>query len=299
MKIKKAVLFIIVFLCSAGFFLKSPTSATQKNAENTNTKNSSLSSSNAENILKNDLAKLERNLKIETVQDRNWVSVNNYSISVKDLVNPKNSKHLFNLTNGSIANLANCLKKDFCGMERRSESDAYFDENKTPGHILLGRSLNIMLEGLRINPDLKSQIDWDLMNELTYSSNEIIQVLALELIKEYDTSDNDTDHLLKIVDNFKGNAKAQALAKLSTKDSSSDRIIFVNSLEKTFAGDDPNTVISVVESLKKMNLSNEEMARVSKNLCHYKENGTDDPNWRMIKYNMGKVSIDLDNICTN
>ncbi|MBC7539183.1 MAG: hypothetical protein H7281_10205 [Bacteriovorax sp.] len=279
--------------------MKSPTSATQKNAENINTKNSSLSSSNAENILKNDLAKLERNLKIETVQDRNWVSVNNYSISVKDLVNPKNSKHLFNLTNGSIANLANCLKKDFCGMERRSESDAYFDENKTPGHILLGRSLNIMLEGLRINPDLKSQIDWDLMNELTYSSNEIIQVLALELIKEYDTSDNDTDHLLKIVDNFKGNAKAQALAKLSTKDSSSDRIIFVNSLEKTFAGDDPNTVISVVESLKKMNLSNEEMARVSKNLCHYKENGTDDPNWRMIKYNMGKVSIDLDNICTN
>jgi hypothetical protein len=299
MKIKKSTLFIIVFLCSAGIFLKSPTSTIFKNVENNNTKNSSLSSTNTENILKNDLAKLVRNLKIETVQDRNWVNVNDYSINVKELVNPKNSKHLFNLTNGSIANLANCLKKDFCGMERRSESDAYFDENKTPGHILLGRSLNIMLESLRINPGLQSKIDWDLINEFTFSSNERIQVLAVELIKEYDTSENDTDNLFKIVDNFKGNAKADALAKLSVKDSSSERIIFVNSLEKAFAGDDPNTVISVVENLKKMNLSKEEMARVSKNLCHYKENGTDDPNWKMIKYDMGKVSIDLENICTN
>jgi DNA-binding XRE family transcriptional regulator len=70
-------------------------------------------------------------------------------------------------------------------------------------------------------------------------------------------------------------------------------------LEKAFAVDDPNTVISVVEKLKKMNLSQAEMAKVSRNLCHYKENGSDDPNWKMIKYDMGKVRIDLEKICTN
>ncbi|MDD4973450.1 MAG: hypothetical protein PHY93_03820 [Bacteriovorax sp.] len=297
MKKKRIFFLVIAVLTSAGLLWKSQSSTSLTNL--TNTFANTPANTNPEIVLTKDLERLERNLKIETLQDENWAQVNDYSITAKNLVNKKNANHLFKLTNGSIANLAGCLKKDFCGMERRSENDSYFDKNKTPGHILLARNLSIMLESLRINPELQREIDWDLIRELTDNSNDTIQVLAIELIKDFSVIESDPENLFKLVDNYKGNAKADALTELSKNSSSSERQLLVNSLEKAFAADDPNTVISVVEKLKKMNLSVDEMTKVSKNLCHYKEKGTEDPNWKMIKYDMGKVSIDLEKICTN
>ena len=46
-----------------------------------------------------------------------------------------------------------------------------------------------------------------------------------------------------------------------------------------------------------MNLTVNEMTEISLYLCHYKENGNDDPNWKMIKYDMMKYDFDLDKSC--
>ena len=292
MKNKKIIFLLMTILCSAGLLWKSQSRTIHIN-------NLAATTTTSQSILKKDREALERNLKRETLQDENWAQINDYSIDAVKLVNKNNSVHFFKLSNGSIVSLASCLKKDFCGMERRSESDAYFDKNKTPGHILLARNLSIMLEGLRLNPELQKEIDWDLIGELTDNSNETIQVLAVTLLKDYSQIDSDPESLYKLVDRYKGNAKANALTELSNTNSTSERLLLVNSLEKAFAVDDPNTVISVVEKLKKMNLSQAEMAKVSRNLCHYKENGSDDPNWKMIKYDMGKFRIDLEKICSN
>jgi hypothetical protein len=272
----------VVFLYSASTLWKTQTGAPPGNS--------------AEAILKNDLEKLEKNLKSEIVQDESWKKINDYAIPPSQLVNSKNAKHLFKLSNNSIENLASCLRKDFCGMEKRNEHDAYFDDNKTPGHILLGRNLSIILSALKLYPELETDINWQMIRVLTENNNENIQVLAIELLDNLKSNEVD---LFSVIDNFKGNAKARALADLKTKDSSSERQMLINSLEKSFASDDPNTVISVVEQLKKMRLSKDEMEKVSRNLCHYKEKGVDDPNWKMIKYDMGQVRIDLDKVCSN
>jgi DNA-binding XRE family transcriptional regulator len=294
MKNKRILFLAIAILSSVELLWKS-----QSRTRLTNNLASKVAPTTTQTILKKDQERLERNLKPETLRDEHWAQVNDYAVDVKKLLNKNNANHFFKLSNGSIASLASCLKKDFCGMEKRSEKDAYFDKNKTPGHILLARNLSIMLESLRLNPELQKEIDWDLIEELTDNSNETIQVLAVALIKDYSQIDADPENLYKVVDRYKGNAKADALSELSNNNSASERLMLVSSLEKAFAVDDPNTVISVVEKLKKMNLSQAEMAKVSRNLCHYKENGSDDPNWKMIKYDMGKVRIDLEKICTN
>lgn len=250
-----------------------------------------------EDILSRDRKRLEKNLKKEILQDENWVKVNDYSIEVKNLVTKKNAKELFKLSNESISDLASCLKKDFCGMERRSDDDSYFDDSRTPGHILLGRNLEIMYESLKIDPELKKEVNWDLIRELTDSANEKVQVIAVELLKNFNTRENGTERLIKIVENFSGNSKADALVELSSRASEDDHSLLLNAIEKSLAGDDPNTAISVVEKLGKMHLAKNEIERVSKNLCHYKENGADEPNWKMINYVIGKLDVDLDKIC--
>lgn len=256
----------------------------------------SIEFSSAASILSRDQKKLESHLKPETLTNKQWPQVNDYSLSAQKLVNRKNSRELFILNHTSAKDLVACLKKNFCGMEKRSDDDAYFDEAKTPGHILLGRNLDIMLESLRINPDLQTEIDWDLLRELTESENEKIQVIALTIIKAYDASYEDIVKLLKITDHFKGEAKASALEQIASRDSSVERIQLMNAVEKSFALDDPHTVISVVEKMEKMGLSKEEIAKVSRNLCRFRESGTDDPNWKMIKYDMRQL-VDLDQLC--
>ncbi len=250
-----------------------------------------------EGILANDRLVLERNLRTRVLHDPNWIKVNDFSIGIQELVDSENAKDMFKISNDSLDDLESCLKKDFCGMERRSEDDSYFDDGKTPGHILLGRNLEILLQSLKFNPELSNRLDWDLIRELTESANEKVQVLALKLLKDYKTNESDTARLLKIAENFKGKAKADALIFLSDRNANADREMILNSLEKSFANDDPNTAISVVEKLGKMNLLKSELERIAKYLCHYKEKGADEHNWKMIDYQMGKLDVDLDNIC--
>lgn len=251
-------------------------------------------------ILMNDQQKLENNFSSETLTNKHWQEVNDYTLSANKLVNKNNAKDLFKLTQGNVKDLAVCLKKDFCGMERRNDEDAYFDDTKTPGHILQGRNLEIMIEAIRLDPNLKKELDWELIKGLGESENEKIQILAFEIIYEHDESNSATDKLLEIAGRYKGEAKATVLEKIGSKetlkDSLSERLILMNALEKSFTEDDPNTVISIVEKIKKMHLSRQEVEKVSRNICHFKENGVDDPNWKMIKYEMRGIA-DLDKIC--
>lgn len=291
---KKIIVVFVLIFGSALVWWKS-----QQGTMPIESRNSSGSTRTGSEILANDQAKLEANLRPIILSDKNWKAVNDYALNAKTLVTKDNAKELFELTQKSAKDLASCLSKDFCGMERRSDADAYFDDKKTPGHILLGRNLEIMIETLEQNNELRKKLDWELIRELTDNGNEKIQVLALDIIKNYDSENSNTDKLLEIADRFEGNAKANALEKIADKDKNSlnSRILLVNALEKSFAQDDPHTVISIVEKIGKMNLSNDEILKVSRNLCHFKEDhGADDPNWKMIKYNMKNIT-DLNNIC--
>jgi hypothetical protein len=250
-----------------------------------------------ESILEKDKKALEKNISKEILTDENWIKINDYSLAVKDLVSLNNSRSLFKLSKQSVNDLSSCLKKDFCGMEKRDENDSYFDETKTPGHILLGRNLEILSQTLDQNPELSKEVDWDVIRDLTDSANEKVQVLAVNLLKNHNSKEDSAEKLLKIADDYKGRAKADALVEISADNSEEAHARLLNSITKSFSSDDPNTAISVMEKLPQMHLSLREMEMVANYLCHYKELGAEDHNWKMIKFQMGKQSVQMDTVC--
>lgn len=287
---KRIILLFIVMLLCAGLWWKSRP-ATFSALENTGNGDAI-----GATIINNDRVRLERNLKPEVLADKKWPLINDYSLKPEKLVTKKNAQEFFSITHESAKNLGNCLKKDFCGMQTRGEEDAYFDDTRTPAHILLGRNLEIMLEALNNRSELKEKVDWDLIHSLTENSNEKVQTMALQIIKQYSPDGADTNKLLEIAENYKGQAKAVAFEKISQRKSPNDRLLLISWLEKSFAEDDPNSVISVIEKMKNMKFTTAEIDRISMSLCHFRENGVEDPNWKMIKYYMSSMT-DLEQIC--
>ena len=108
-----------------------------------------------EEILANDYEKIAKNLSSKNTSNDEWKQINNYALSPDALVNSQNAKGYFKTAQSNVPDLFSCLKKDFCGMETRGEDDAYFDDQRTPAHILINRNLKIMKESLKKDSSLK------------------------------------------------------------------------------------------------------------------------------------------------
>lgn len=290
MKLK--MIYLLSLVACAGLVVKAQTGQRSRSVADVN------ASQKAQSILERDKKALEKNISKEVLADQNWEQINNFSIPIKQLMslNP-DPRALFKVSRQSIYDLKSCLKKDFCGMERRDENDAYFDETKTPGHILLGRNLEILSETLDREPELAGEIDWDVIYELTENANEKVQVIAVELLKKHNPKEGTTAKLLKIAEDYKGNAKAGALVQIAGDTSEEARHQLLSSISKSFASDDPDTAISVMEKLPQMHLTMREIEIVANYLCHYKEGDSENHNWKMIKYRMGKLKVDMDTVC--
>lgn len=247
----------------------------------------------AEDILQNDYQKIIKNLKVENIDNLEWGKINSYNLSAESLVNNNNAKSYFQVVQSNLPDLYSCLKKDYCGMQTRGEEDPYFDAQRTPAHILMNRNLKIMKEALRKDSALKSQVDWELLNEIAHSDEEFLQVEALDIIRQFDSDAIKTDELIKMTAEYKGDAKAEALVRIAQKKSKLDKKIIANEVEEIFAMSDANTVISVLEKMRSMNLLKVDVERMLKNLCRFKESH----NWLMIQYEARKFNTDFETQC--
>ena len=290
---------ILIFLILAGiigawWFTSSRSLSTKESGVNQEVSNEKPS---PEQILENDYQKIARNLKAENISGDEWKKINTYSIKPEELVTKESAAEYLKAAQANIPDIYTCLKKDFCGMTTRGEDDAYFDDQRTPAHILINRNLKVMKESLRKDESLKSQVDWELMQELASSGSEMLAVEALDIIREFDTNGMKTDELIKMTEDYKGTAKADALVRISKKGSASDKLLLARDIEEVFAMSDANTVISVLENLKQMSLSATELSRVLRNLCRFKDNAAEEQNWKMIKYEANKLNSEFEKSC--
>ena len=250
-----------------------------------------------EEALVKDLEKITSNLKPENIANAEWKEITNYSLKPEDLVKRENAKGLFTAAQNNIPDIYSCLKKDFCGMTTRGEDDAYFDDQRTPAHILLNRNLKILKESLRKDPTLKEKMNWDMIHELATSDAEMLQVEALDILREFDSESMKTDELIKISADYTGTAKADALVRLASGKNATDKHLVAMDMEEVFAMSDANTVISVLENVKKMELSKSDINRSFKNLCRFKDNADEAHNWAMIKYEANKINPEFEKSC--
>jgi hypothetical protein len=252
--------------------------------------------------LEHDQAILEKNLNNTIIHSRDWQNFKNFSIPIKELVNLNNANEFFELSKTMIADLSLCLKKNYCGMERRNENDSYFDNQRTPGHILLERSLAILSESLTLKPSLSQNLDWELLDSLTQNENESIKVESLKLINRFHADIKNQEKILRITEKFSGKSKADGLVEVSNSTRLSRNDI-LESIANSFSFDDPHTVISIIEKLELYHLTKNEFEKISPYLCRFKSNDKteieESPNWKMIKFDLGKFNINLEEICQN
>ena len=182
-------------------------------------------------------------------------------------------------------------------MEVRNEDDAYFDDQATPAHILINRNLKILKESLRKDESLKLKINWELMQELASEASELLSIEALDIIREFDTNAFKTADLIKFSSDYTGTTKADALARIASKNNASDKLLVADEIKNTFASSDNNTVISVLEKVSEMSFSKTEKAKILINLCHYKDNPEEERNWKMIRYQATKIYPEFEKLC--
>lgn len=290
---KKTLLALLIVIGVAGVWW-SQTSHPVPSSQITETENSSKT---PDEILASDMEKITRNLRPENIQGQEWEQINTYSLAPEKIVSKDNAHSFFKVTQNNIPDMYACLKKDFCGMTTRGEDDAYFDDQRTPAHILINRNLKVMKEALRKDSSLKSQVDWEMLHELASSEAEMIQVEALDILREFDSETMKTEDLIKLTEDYQGSAKADALVRISKSGNSADKRLVANELQEVFAMADANTVISVLENMKQMALKTVEVNRVVKNLCRFKDNADEAHNWTMIKYEAKKLTSEFDKIC--
>jgi hypothetical protein len=296
---KKVLLPILIIIVVAGawwnYSPRSLFSVTGVTLDTTQAINAPMKS--PEEIVAADYEKIAKNLSAKNTSKDEWKQINNYSLTPEALVTHTNAKTYFLTAQSNVPDIFSCLKKDFCGMETRGEGDAYFDDQKTPAHILLKRNLLIMKQSLRLDGSLRSEVDWDLMKELATSGSDLLAVEALGIIREFDSESMKTDDLIKVTQDLKGQAKADALVNLSKKTNSTDKILLASEVSDVFASGDADSVISVLEKLRNMSLG-ANATRTLIHLCRFKV--VDDPsnaNWLMIKMLANKVNIDFEKMC--
>lgn len=285
-----AVLLVIAGLAGVWWKISTPPAALS-------TQNEVQAMPSPDEILADDMKKITQNLKPENIEGQEWTSITNYALKPEAVVSRDNASGFFKTAQNNIPDLYACLKKDFCGMTTRGEDDAYFDDQRTPAHILINRNLKIMKESLRKDSSLKSQVNWDMLHELAASDAEMLQVEALDILREFDTESMKTDELIKLTGDYTGTAKADALLRLTQTKNASDKHMVAQEIEEVFAMSDANTVISVLENVKKMALAKGDVNKTFKNLCRFKDNADEAHNWAMIKYEANKVNPQFETLC--
>jgi hypothetical protein len=246
-------------------------------------------------IVEGDFDKIEKRLKQDNIQGNEWKEINNYAIKPEDLVTATNALAFFSKAQKNLPDLFHCLEKDFCGMES-SPNDPYFDDQRTPAHILINRSLKIIKESLIENPNLVALVDWDLMDKLANSQQEMLEVEAIDIIDHFSPSSGGVENTLKASRSFTGTSKADSLIRVSHKATSSEKQLISNEIEEIFASGDAHTVISILESMDQMHLSKESMLKPFRNLCRFRED-VNPGNWKMIILLANKLNPEFSKLC--
>lgn len=242
-----------------------------------------------------DLKKIESFLKPQNIQSPNWETLVDYRTDLKKTINKENAKSYFETASKNLPDLVICLRKDFCGMDKPTVESPYFDSERTPAHLLVARTLKVILESLKNRPDLAAQVDWNLITEISGLSGNEVKEASMNLLVNFDRRNAGKDNLFEIAASYKGTAKASFYSQVAAELLPEERPIFVNTLEKSFEQDDPNTVISIVDRIQSLHLSDSEVASVGKALCHFKDGYKH--NWDMIVLKMKVVDTNFEQNC--
>lgn len=302
LKDKNAWIAIVMIVLGGAYLLKSP--STDLQPEEVASKNEEKIQSSSINSPEKDRKILEAYLDKTALQHSEdkeiWSLLNQFNKKPQEVVNRSNAKQMIPFGLGVMGELLKCIDIDFCGMEKDSEDDPYFDPTGTTAHRTIERALELMITATKIQPDSAQNLDYELLEKVGDIPSERIQALVAELLPVLpDESGNQKDEVKKIesalAKNTNGKSRIALLTKMA-KNKNHDRQDFLNLLSNTFAEADAYTVVSVVENLKSLNLSPDELAKSTIYLCRFKVDDYEH-NWRAVKRNVENVFPEFSKLC--
>ncbi len=244
--------------------------------------------SNSDRVQISNIVLSEENLKSihRTINEKNVQSQFNdlifdLSKSSSQVLTKDNAKEIITVANNNLAAFFDCFNRSGCGV-----ADSVI---KT----MIARNLELIKVALKINIGLSKNVNWIVVRECSGLNVENIEVLSLDLLRNYNTQNNGDQKILDIASSYSGKDKVDFFMKTAETLTSDERKMFVSALKDSFNKDDPKTVELVAEEIGKFGLEKFEIADLEKSLCRFKASES----WNKIKNSMSLVSPGLENTC--
>lgn len=238
-----------------------------------------------------DLALIETRLETANIHSATWVTLVNYKSDLKNIINKENAADFFKVANNNLATLVVCLRKDLCGLTPEKD-----EPNRTAAHLLIARLLNAIELSIIGQLNLRPQVDWNLIREISGLEGNEMKVASLELLQKFDVQNGGIENLLKIADSYPANKKASFYAEIAPDLMPHERPVFMNAILKTISLSDFDTTTSIVDKIKIFRLNQIELSAFSKSLCRFKKTNE---SWIILKNKMLVVDKNFENNCTN
>lgn len=246
-------------------------------------------------MMQADYEKIVQHLKKENISDATWEDVSDFRVKFADEITKENAQSFLKTAQNNIPDLKNCLDVDFCGMTPSGKDGAYFDDQGTPAHQLVRRLLKIVDVSLERNPELITELNVDMLRDIANSQHKMLQPEAIALLSKYVDQDS-IETMVETASKYTGESKANALVSITNRDSGENKEAVINELNNTFLNADSDTVISVLEKMPEMKLTQEEKIQALTKLCRFKESD-EAHNWLMIRAMAKKIDSDFFNKC--
>ena len=230
---------------------------------------------------------IESQLNPLNIQSKAWSILVDYKADIKKIISKENAKEFFLASTKNMPELVECLRKDLCGLK----ADKY-DQDRTPAHLLLARTLNVLEESIKLQPSLRPLVDWHLITQISGLKGAELQVASMDLLK-YDIGNSGVENFLKVAESYTGKAKLSFYVEMSKDLTPEERPLFISTIEKTLAKDETSTVLMIVEQMKMLRLTKLEIATISKALCRFKAADT----WSTIKNKMQALDSKFESYC--
>ncbi|OUR96745.1 hypothetical protein A9Q84_10415 [Halobacteriovorax marinus] len=249
-----------------------------------------------EEVLQANLITLAKNLEITISKDQAFRKLNDYRIDVKDLKFIL-SKELLKTYSLKLSNkLSMCIIDNFCGT--KPDSAGYFDENGTPAHSLLARTLAL----LDLNLEYKDlQLDDIPFQDLLKLENTKILESTASLLLKANPTESELENYLDIAQDLEGANKQIFFSTLIRSSNSYQRSHVIEALATQFKDSDPYSIVAFFQKLSSLTLSSEELAKLASSGCHLKlENQI---SWNSFRFHLkkyiekNKMDIDLNQLC--
>ncbi|WP_127716977.1 hypothetical protein [Halobacteriovorax sp. HLS] len=235
-----------------------------------------------EEILNSEIKHLAKQIEKSISNSEYFNSLNDYRKKPEEIIKSFSATELKNYLINLSSELNNCLKKDFC--DTKPDADGYFDENQTPAHKLLGRSLLILNKS---NDDLQEDIPF--LDFLSYN-NEDILVNTSELFLKSSPTQDEFDDFLKKTRGLQGGSKSIVYKTLLMNKNDPNRSYIIEEFTNQIKDSEPNTIISFFQSIKGLNLSEEELEKLASASCQLKENQI---TWNSFSHHFNKYSEEM------